>query len=196
MRSKSNIRRVWIEARPDDYGDCSALGQFTDTPEEGAIVRSVGEYLANMKGEACERCKGGTVNPDDCEPGDVCPDCDGKGYMPYVAPASREYRYFVPAMSSDETGNPDSPMQDWKRAEGYGNEWSYMGIIAKAEIVVAGVCQTVRSAGLWGVESDSGDDYIYDEVGKDELAQLREVLESLGFGKAAISLAFKHVEHK
>ena len=35
------------------------------------------------------------------------------------------------------------------------DEWSFIGIDARAEIVIGGVCQTIKSGGLWGIESDS-----------------------------------------
>lgn len=167
MRQKNRIIRVWIERAIDEDGDISDLGRFTDEAEAGAFVRSTGEVLGDNS--------------------DTWPDFDGRG---------REFRFFVPAMSAEETGNPDSPKQDWRRAEDYGNGWSYVGVIAKAEIVVNGVCQIIRSGGLWGIESDSGD--YFDEVESEQLAELREVIQSLGdgFGKTAIKRAFANVEHK
>jgi hypothetical protein len=78
--------------------------------------------------------------------------------------------------------------------EGLNNgDWSFIGIIAKAEVVTGnGIMQTIRSGGLWGVESDGGS-YL-DEVGKEELESLREELTALGFGKRAIDYSFKNVE--
>src|SRR3990167_5461879 len=61
-----------------------------------------------------------------------------------------EYRWFNPAMTGEETGNPDSPEQDYKRMESLNNgQWHHTGIIAKARIISpAGVIQTIRSGGL------------------------------------------------
>lgn len=71
-------------------------------------------------------------------------------------------------------------------------DWHHVGIVAKAVIVSAnGITQTIRSGGLWGVESDSGADYMA-EIERDELAALREELTALGFGKRAIEFAVKN----
>ena len=73
--------------------------------------------------------------------------------------------------------------------------WSFIGIIAKSDIVVNGVIQTVRSGGLWGIESDS-DEADFAEVEEDELCQLESILSQLGAGKSAIKRAMGKVEHK
>ena len=200
MRSKVTIRRVWIERACDTDPDTSFLGEFTDDATDNAIVRE-GEYsgmtIGELQNRICPACKGtgnaGGPDPDD----DECPDCDGNGKLPYELPQrGREYRFFLPAMTGEETGNPESPVQDWKRMEDLNNGgWSFIGIIAKSDIVVNGVIQTVRSGGLWGIESDSGDSE-FTEAETEELAQLSEVLAGLGLGKAAIKRAMGKVEHK
>jgi hypothetical protein len=196
---KSHILSVRIEHQPDDSPDTSTLGEYTDSPSDWAIVRQEGEYLANLKGDACDRCKGGTATPEDCEEGDICPDCDGKGHLPYDPPSAsrREYRFFVPYAGGEQQGTADYQKygkQDYARMEGLvRGDWSYIGVIAKADIEVNGVRQTIRSGGLWGVESDAGD-YLA-EVAKEQLGELRDILASLeGFGKVAIDRAFADVE--
>ena len=108
-----------------------------------------------------------------------------------------EYRYFNPAMSGEETGNPDSPEEDYQRMESLNRgDWCCLGIIAKAKVVLAGeVIQTIRSGGLWGIESDSGEDYL-GSVEEDELANLRKQLEAVGLGKRAIDYALGNMERK
>lgn len=63
--------------------------------------------------------------------------------------------------------------------------WSYVGIMAQAEIVITrGQIRThhrIESAGLWGIESDSGKDYL-DEVFKEECDQLRQDIEAIATG--------------
>ena len=84
-----------------------------------------------------------------------------------------------PAMTDEETGNPDSPEQDYQRCEDYNRcGWHMIGVYAVARITIGGVAQEIRSAGLWGVESDSGD-YL-PEVADEELAQLRGLLADVG----------------
>lgn len=69
-----------------------------------------------------------------------------------------------------------------------------IGIIAKAEVVSAqGICQTIRSGGLWGIESDSGKEYL-EEIATEELGQLREELAGLGFSDRQIYYAIQRVE--
>jgi len=59
-------------------------------------------------------------------------------------------------------------------------DFSFLGITAEAEIVVNGVCQTITSGGLWGIESDSDHQYLC-EVEQEEVDQLKAILQSLGF---------------
>jgi hypothetical protein len=107
-----------------------------------------------------------------------------------------EYRYFIAANSGKDTGNPASVREDYDRTEALNRgEWCYLGIMATANIVLPGsdVVQRIASGGLWGIESDSGDDY-FAEVEAEELAGLRGELETVGFSKRQIDLAFRAVE--
>lgn len=85
--------------------------------------------------------------------------------------------------------------QDYERMErlNYGS-WTFVGVRAVADVVVDGVSQDISSGGLWGIESDAGD--YFDEVEAEQLSELKDQLKALGFGKRAISQAFKSVEHK
>lgn len=107
-----------------------------------------------------------------------------------------EYRYFVPAISPEESGNPASVEADYQQMERYNaGDWCMLGIKAVAEVVMTGnVVQRVSSGGLWGVESDSEESYLQ-EVGDEELGTLREELESMGFTTRQINAAFKQVAH-
>jgi len=121
-------------------------------------------------------------------------DCDELGDM-----ERNEYRYFN--SSDNYTGElPEDrrkyTLQDYARAESLNRgDWYYIGIRAVADVVIGGVCQTLASGGLWGIESDSGEDYLA-EVGRDELAELKKVLYDLGFSKRAIATACKSVKTK
>jgi hypothetical protein len=109
-----------------------------------------------------------------------------------------EYRYFIAAMSGEETGNPESVRQDYDRMESFSRgDWGYIGIIAKAELQLTrnGTIQILRSGGLWGVESDSGNDYLQ-EVADEELETLRRELSAIGFSTEQIERAFDGVGHK
>jgi hypothetical protein len=100
--------------------------------------------------------------------------------------AHGELRYFNAAMSGEETGNPESPEQDYQRCEDYNRQgWCMLGITAVAKVVVNGVIQTVTSGGLWGIESDGGEEY-FREVADEELAELRDILVALGFDESTV----------
>ena len=74
-------------------------------------------------------------------------------------------------------------------------DWSYVGIIARAEYTLPGsdIVQRLTSGGLWGIESDSGADY-FAEVEGEELAALRGELETIGCGTRQIDQAVGKVE--
>lgn len=97
---------------------------------------------------------------------------------------SREYRYFIVANSASETGNRLSVSQDYKRMEDYNKGyWAMTGIRATVRLDVPSergtVLQTIKSPGLWGVESDAGEEYI-ESVYQEECNILTSMLESLG----------------
>ena len=106
-----------------------------------------------------------------------------------------EYCYFIAANSPEETGNPESVEQDYTRMEaGMNGEWSLIGIVAEAEVVLTGTtCQKLTSGGLWGVESDAGEPYLAGIEGE-QLEELRGELEAVGFTEAEIKEAFANVK--
>lgn len=108
-----------------------------------------------------------------------------------------EYRYFIAAMSGEETGNPDSVEQDYKRMEaGMNGEWCLMGIRAEAIIHLTGdLCQKITSGALWGVESDGGEEY-FKELENEQLDGLKGELLAIGFTEAQIREAFENVTHE
>ena len=107
-----------------------------------------------------------------------------------------EYRYFTPAMTGEQTGNPDSPEQDYARMETYNRaNWCMLGIWAEAEVQThnCGVIQKIRSGGLWGVENDSDAAYLA-TVAHEELAALASELEAMDFTKRQIKAALANPE--
>lgn len=119
---------------------------------------------------------------------------------------SREYRYFNPNWQNYK-GDAEENIrkycrQDFDRMESLNDQqWCYLGIRANAEITIpsgrgrngCATIQHISSGGLWGVESDSGRDYL-ESIHKEELAELKSQLLALGFSKRAISIAFKSTE--
>jgi len=66
------------------------------------------------------------------------------------------------------------------RASGYARgDWHFVGIRAMATLEVAGTQQHVYSGGLWAIESDSEGSY-FDEVGREQVAELREIVQAMG----------------
>lgn len=93
-------------------------------------------------------------------------------------------QYDINSKNPDERQNAK---QDKKRLEAYyNNEWHFVGVQAVAEIRIDGLLQTISSSGLWGIESDSDDEY-FDEVFEEEKEQLKDVLLQLGFTEKQIA---------
>lgn len=118
--------------------------------------------------------------------------------------ASRNsYRYFNPSPTLDlrreelhntryskhaaYTAARDGVKRDYERYEKFNEgDWHFIGLRAKAEVQVSlnggkdWICQSIESPGLWAIESDSSLDYLQ-EVGIEELNQLRDILTCYGF---------------
>ena len=89
-----------------------------------------------------------------------------------------EYRYFI-----SETA--DYVEENYRRMERFqrGDLVSY-GIRAKARVKAQitetwSSTQTLRSGGLWGIESDAGSEY-FNEIASEELCELIDILEQFG----------------
>lgn len=87
-----------------------------------------------------------------------------------------QYRYF-----NLGTGEPEYLEQDYERMEAYNRQvWHMTGIIAVTVIELdEGYTEEVRSCGVWGVESDSGDDHL-NELGDEEIHALVKELKDRG----------------
>lgn len=183
---KNKIESVRIEKVVDDSPDTSYIGEYTDKKTDWAICRHCGEYVAIAE----------QPNEDNIYQSESEEDAISLHDCPYW---NREYNYFLPYASGEKPGSADYQtygMQDYKRMERLNSgDWYFIGIIAKAVIVTTnGTMQTIRSGGLWGIESDSGS-YI-NEIAKEQLDDLRNELTALGFGKRQIDYAFKNVENE
>ena len=66
-----------------------------------------------------------------------------------------------------------------RRAEFERGDFAFVGVRAEADVVIEGVTQTLTSGGLWGIESDSGDEYI-EETALEEYDSLRDILKAVG----------------
>ena len=79
-------------------------------------------------------------------------------------------------------------LEDHAQYSTYGDSWHMVGVRAVAKIVVRGAIITVQTPGLWGVESDSAEEY-FDEIALGECDHLREILLEMGFCEAEIQKA-------
>lgn len=111
-----------------------------------------------------------------------------------------QYRYFNGNVENYKGESPADirkyVRQDYKRMESLNaGNWCFIGIRAEADVQTAhgAVIQTISSGGLWGIESDAGDDHIKETI-QDELDSLKTELTALGFSKRAIATAFKDVQ--
>ena len=112
-----------------------------------------------------------------------------------------EYRYFNGPVENYKVESPEYirkyVRQDYDRMESLNRgDWCFIGIRVEAEVQTSSdVVQRITSGGLWGIESNSGKDYL-DSVAREELAQLKDELVGLGFSRRAIATAFKNVQEK
>jgi len=112
-------------------------------------------------------------------PADVCIDREERGDQ-----ERNEFRYF-----NLGCGDKDYIEQDYARAESYNRQnWCMLGIIAEAEMSydIGQGCRRLEklsSGGIWGIESDSDDDYIED-MQNEQLDDLRQHLRHFGINCA------------
>jgi len=85
-----------------------------------------------------------------------------------------EFEYFNP----ENVENAAQAQENYERMRAYGNSWETIGIYATAEVYISGVRQTLRSGGLWGIESDSGEEYLK-SVEAEQIAELKTILSEL-----------------
>lgn len=90
--------------------------------------------------------------------------------------------------------------EDYIRLKTFGEDWWMSGIMAKAEIHTSvhkdsWLIQSVRSGGLWGIESDCGDEYEM-EVAEEQLSELKAVLMEFGFPESEIDVKIAEAKEK
>lgn len=191
----SKLLEVKIKALIDESPDTSWLGEYTDKAEPWNICRHCGEYLHDAE-KGSER-----KAAIEADLGDMLDDTNCLQYEPdfwanvgrlrhelttlteHDCPHfNREYNCFKPYAGGEEEGTEDyrkNGLQDFKRMEELNRgDWNFIGIVAKAIIQMSnGHVQVPRSAGIWGIESDSGD-YL-NEVGQEQLEELKAELVEL-----------------
>ena len=219
-KASKRILSVTIKHMIDESPDTSWIGEFSDDPKDFAIVNegARGEYGGEFVDQLpCECGLPASEHKDIPEYIGTDPGTDYEVENPDYDPDTchefdrvsiergREYRYFnsgsIDKSNTDEE-NRKYALQDYKRMMDLerGN-FAFIGIGAEAQVAIPcdnqgnSIVQTLHSGGLWGIESDSGNDYL-EEVGKEQLAELKDQLHAIGFTKRAISAAFRNVQHK
>lgn len=87
-------------------------------------------------------------------------------------------------IKDDDNGNSRPRLfENDVRREGWEDDrWHYVGIIARGHVSLVvngtGITFTLDSAGLWGIESDSGEAY-FAEVFQEECDTLRRMLDDM-----------------
>ena len=175
-KHQKKILSVKIRHMIDGDPDASYLGKYTDKSQDNAII-CVGEHRGRFVSDLSDD----EILPDKC--------------------GRTTYCFFVPAMTGEQTGNPNSPIEDFERMAALNNgDWYYIGIRAEAEVGISTngkewKLDRLISRGLWGIESDSEESF-FKEVESDELNDLRETLSAYGFTKKQIKEAFQNVGQK
>lgn len=107
---------------------------------------------------------------------------------------------FYPSLDREDAGwigdNPERSFEEQmedanQRIRDWENDvWEYVGVVAVAHLLIpigggSFRIMTLKSGGLWGIESDSGDDYlaeVFEEQKDDLLAELKTLGEALASG--------------
>jgi hypothetical protein len=94
------------------------------------------------------------------------------------APEIQEIRVLVLHDEDPDTSWMDDDENEDRRQEYERGNFTFVGVVAEADLTVEGTTQTIRSGGICGVE---GDDKEYIEsVADDEYADLRKILKTMG----------------
>jgi len=76
-----------------------------------------------------------------------------------------------------------------RRQQWLDGQFHFIGIYSKAIVQLSdSLMQTIKSGGLWGIESDSSRDYLK-EIEREEINQLTKELEAIGFSQSIIKSA-------
>jgi hypothetical protein len=182
--SKVIIRRLF-----DEFPDISYLGEYTDDLRPGVIVRAHAQFYERLPKirmrDAGGKFYGSEVDPD------------------YIPSKGREYRGFLPYAGGEKAGTKryyHYGMQDYKRVEGLNHgDWYFMGIRAEAEVSTSSdqggtwTRQTIKSGGLWGIESDSDEEFLK-ETEDEQISELKGILREFSITEEAIKEAFDITE--
>ncbi len=95
------------------------------------------------------------------------------------APQVHEIRVVVLPDEDPDTSYLDQDEFEDRREAYQRGDFYFVGVRAEAEVAIGGIMQTLTSGGLWGTESDSGDEYFL-EIADQEWHELRKILTDVG----------------
>lgn len=157
------IKSIKVVAVDDFDSDLSWLGKFTDRWETGAIDR---KQFGDWEPHEMQYFVPGNRWPHNPKNWERVSDEE-------KAEVIAEYRTLKRA-------DWCYALEDMRRLENFGKTWVTIGIRAEARIIVLGTSMPVGTAGLWGIESDSDEDY-KNQIAAEELCELSLILKELGF---------------
>jgi hypothetical protein len=102
-----------------------------------------------------------------------------------AAPTVSAIKVLVLPDEDPDTSWMDDPEHADRREAYERGDFAFVGVRAEAEVVIEGVGQTLTSGGLWGIESDTSDEYLR-EVAEEEYRDLRQILLSIGVPSAQV----------
>ncbi len=103
----------------------------------------------------------------------------------------------LPFFIAENVENWEQALSNYTRMEaGIRGKWYLIGIRAEAEVRLTGdTVQRITSGGLWGIESDSEENY-FKQIEGEQLAELAAELLAIGFTAEEIKEAFDKAETK
>jgi len=173
---KPEVETLIVKKIYDDIADVSWIGEFTDNWQEGAIdLKEIGEHYGGDYLYFVS-CNHGVYKP---------------GNWDHVKQETKNE--LIAKHGSLQAVEEHYAMQDYERMKDFQNG-NFVLIGIRAECTVKYKCpnhpgsyriETFTSAGLWGIESDSGDDYLND-VAKEQIADLKIHLNCFGVDTSGI----------
>ena len=201
---KYQISTITVFSQIENDTDTSWLGEYVNSPDYGVIDCSTGEYCDKVFQrqriiETLEYWIDNINNPDRISLlKKRIQKIKDSGDTDFHYHFRSKGRYFKPSPGCEPLKRGDKEaykdgMRDYQRMEGLSNgDWCFIGIMAVAVIWNKETCLTQRitSGGLWGIASDWDADYLA-SVARDQIAELKAELLSLGVGPRAIEYALK-----
>lgn len=169
--------KVVVKSVEDERPDYSFIGEYTDALEPGVIVRQFDKFYQDLTAKERDEISARYGR-------------ESRGFKPYSGGLKNGQKFYK-----------KYGMRDYERMEKlhYGN-FHFIGIVTEAEIQISTteeafpvMNQTIYGGSLWGIESDSEEEY-FREVGNDCLSDLKTQLLALGFTEeeyAAVTPEFK-----